>query len=39
MNLELEDKGYDTLDKLEKDYIKEFHSRYPDKSIDARNLA
>jgi hypothetical protein len=38
-NLESEDKGYDALDTPERDYIKEFHMRYPDKPIDARDLA
>jgi hypothetical protein len=39
MNLEPEDKGYEALDILERDYIREFHSHYPHKPIDTRDLA
>jgi hypothetical protein len=38
-NLEPGDKGYESLDEPERDYIREFHERYPEKPIDARDLA
>jgi hypothetical protein len=38
-NLESRDKGYNAVDTPERDYIQEFHVQYPDKLIDARDLA